>query len=163
MCWKSWCSPRSTSSAARALAPVLALCLAVLVLLVLWALLSKVSTAAVSGPHTAVVEIKGEIASGADASAEFVVAAMRSAFEDRVPGRGAADQLARRQPGAGRHHQRRDERLKAIHNKPIMRWSRKPAPRRPTTSPRRPTRSCRQGQHRRQHRRADGRLRLSPA
>ena len=29
-----------------------------------------------------VVEIKGEIASGADASAEFVVAAMRSAFED---------------------------------------------------------------------------------
>ena len=33
-------------------------------------------------PHTAVVEIKGEIASGADASAEFVVAAMKSAFED---------------------------------------------------------------------------------
>ena len=32
--------------------------------------------------HTAVVEIKGEIASGADASAEFVVASMRSAFED---------------------------------------------------------------------------------
>ena len=32
--------------------------------------------------HTAVVEIKGEIASGADASAEFVVAAMKSAFED---------------------------------------------------------------------------------
>ncbi|MBV8619434.1 MAG: S49 family peptidase [Curvibacter sp.] len=35
-----------------------------------------------SGPHTAVVEIKGEIASGADASAEFVVSAMRSALED---------------------------------------------------------------------------------
>ena len=33
-------------------------------------------------PHTAVVEIKGEIASGADASAELVVSAMRSAFED---------------------------------------------------------------------------------
>ncbi|MEO5796581.1 MAG: S49 family peptidase [Rhodoferax sp.] len=32
--------------------------------------------------HTAVVEIKGEIAAGADAGAEFVVAAMRSAFED---------------------------------------------------------------------------------
>ncbi len=32
--------------------------------------------------HTAVVEIKGEIAAGADASAEYVVAAMRSAFED---------------------------------------------------------------------------------
>jgi len=36
-----------------------------------------------SGPHTAVIEIKGEIASGADASADLVVAAMRSAFEDR--------------------------------------------------------------------------------
>ena len=35
-----------------------------------------------STPHTAVVEIKGEIAAGADAGAEFVVAAMRSAFED---------------------------------------------------------------------------------
>jgi protease IV len=33
-------------------------------------------------PHTAVIEIKGEIASGGDASAETVVAAMRSAFED---------------------------------------------------------------------------------
>lgn len=36
-----------------------------------------------SGPHTAVIEIKGEIASGADASADLVVAAMRSAFEER--------------------------------------------------------------------------------
>ena len=33
-------------------------------------------------PHTAVVEIKGEIASGGEASAELIVAAMRSAFED---------------------------------------------------------------------------------
>jgi protease-4 len=37
----------------------------------------------VSTPHTAVVEIKGEIASGAEASAETVVAALRSAFEDK--------------------------------------------------------------------------------
>ena len=36
-----------------------------------------------NGPHTAVVEIKGEIASGAEASAELVVASMRSAFEER--------------------------------------------------------------------------------
>jgi protease-4 len=36
-----------------------------------------------NGPHTAVIEIKGEIASGAEASADQVVAAMRSAFEDR--------------------------------------------------------------------------------
>lgn len=35
-----------------------------------------------STPHTAVVEIKGEIASGADASAELIVAALRGAFED---------------------------------------------------------------------------------
>lgn len=33
-------------------------------------------------PHTAVVEIKGEIASGAEASAELIVAALRGAFED---------------------------------------------------------------------------------
>ncbi|HYF19100.1 MAG TPA: S49 family peptidase [Ramlibacter sp.] len=33
-------------------------------------------------PHTAVIEIKGEIASDSDASAEFIVAAMRAAFED---------------------------------------------------------------------------------
>jgi protease-4 len=35
-----------------------------------------------STPHTAVIEIKGEIASGSDASAEFVVSAMKAAFED---------------------------------------------------------------------------------
>ena len=35
-----------------------------------------------SVPHTAVIEIKGEIAAGADASAEFVNAALRAAFED---------------------------------------------------------------------------------
>lgn len=36
----------------------------------------------VTVPHTAVVEVKGEIAAGADASAEFVVGAMRNALED---------------------------------------------------------------------------------
>ena len=35
-----------------------------------------------AAPHTAVVEIKGEIASGAEASAELIVAALRGAFED---------------------------------------------------------------------------------
>jgi protease IV len=35
-----------------------------------------------TGPHTAVIEIKGEIASGADTSADAVVGAMRSAFEE---------------------------------------------------------------------------------
>jgi len=36
----------------------------------------------VSAPHTAVVEIKGEIASGAEASSELIVSAVRAAFED---------------------------------------------------------------------------------
>ncbi|ROR47136.1 S49 family peptidase [Diaphorobacter sp. C33] len=50
---------------------------------VIWAALSREMTAASkSTPHTAVVDVKGEIAAGAEASAEFVVAAMRSAFED---------------------------------------------------------------------------------
>ncbi len=40
------------------------------------------SSRAVSTPHTAVVEIKGEIASGADASAELILSALRGAFED---------------------------------------------------------------------------------
>ncbi len=37
----------------------------------------------VSQPHTAVVEIKGEIASGADASADAIGASLRAAFEDQ--------------------------------------------------------------------------------
>jgi protease-4 len=36
----------------------------------------------VSTPHTAVVEIKGEIASGMEASAELIVASLRAAFDD---------------------------------------------------------------------------------
>ena len=55
----------------------------VLFVVVAWALLHRGSAGAdKSTPHTAVVEIKGEIASGADASAELIVGAMRSAFED---------------------------------------------------------------------------------
>ena len=62
-----------------------------------------------SDPHTALVEVKGEIAAGADASAENLVAALKNAFEDEgAQRRRAAHQLARRQPGAGRHRQRRD-------------------------------------------------------
>ncbi len=48
-----------------------------------WTVASRdIAGAAKSTPHTAVVDIKGEIAAGNEASAEFVVAAMRSAFED---------------------------------------------------------------------------------
>jgi protease IV len=49
----------------------------------LWALMYRGSPSVdKTSPHTAVIEIKGEIASGGDASAENIVAAMRSAFED---------------------------------------------------------------------------------
>ncbi|MBX9817594.1 MAG: S49 family peptidase [Burkholderiaceae bacterium] len=78
------------------------------------------STADVSTPHTAVVSIQGEIAAGADASAEFVVAAMRSAFEDD----GAkAVVLLINSPGGSPVQAGiiNDEikRLKALHNKPV--------------------------------------------
>ncbi len=50
---------------------------------IVWLVYSSADMAsATSTPHTAVVEIKGEIASGAEASAENVVAALRSAFDD---------------------------------------------------------------------------------
>ncbi|WP_213959555.1 MULTISPECIES: S49 family peptidase [unclassified Variovorax] len=50
---------------------------------VLWIGLSRATpTTAKSTAHTAVVEIKGEIANGADASAEAIVASMKTAFED---------------------------------------------------------------------------------
>ena len=39
-------------------------------------------TTPISTPHTAVIEIRGEVAKGAEASAENVVASLRSAFED---------------------------------------------------------------------------------
>src|SRR3990167_7661796 len=39
--------------------------------------------ASVSTPHTAVIEIRGEFASDAEASAENVIASLRSAFEDQ--------------------------------------------------------------------------------
>lgn len=73
-----------------------------------------------SQPHTAVIEIKGEIAAGADAGAEQVVASLRTAFED------AATQgvvLLINSPGGSPVQAGiiNDEiiRLKAKHNKPI--------------------------------------------
>ncbi|WPB56014.1 S49 family peptidase [Xylophilus sp. GOD-11R] len=48
-----------------------------------WLLFSRAQpTTAKTTAHTAVIDIKGEIADGAEASAEFVNASMRSAFED---------------------------------------------------------------------------------
>lgn len=86
----------------------------------LWWMGSGSSTTTTSGPHTAVVDIKGEIAGDANASAEFVIAAMRSAMED--PGSRALVLLINSPGGspvqAGMIN---DEivRLKAQHNKPI--------------------------------------------
>jgi protease-4 len=87
----------------------------------LWALMGRGAPSTdKTSPHTAVVEIKGEIASDADASAENVVAAMRGAFEDEGS---KAVVLLINSPGgspvqAGIIY---DEirRLRAKHNKPI--------------------------------------------
>jgi len=90
-------------------------------IVVAWVGLSKAApTADKTTAHTAVVEIKGEIAAGADASAEFVVAAMRSAFEDE----GAqAVVLLINSPGGSPVQAGiiNDEvrRLKALHKKPV--------------------------------------------
>ena len=52
-------------------------------LLVLWQVFSHNQTStSITKPHNALVNIKGEIADGADASAENVVASMRAALED---------------------------------------------------------------------------------
>ena len=89
--------------------------------LVAWALLGRdAATTAKSTPHTAVVDIKGEIASGSDASAESVVSAMRSALEDSGS---QALVLLINSPGGSPVQAGiiNDEitRLKAKHNKPI--------------------------------------------
>jgi protease-4 len=89
---------------------------------IVWALFSRdmASSASKSGPHTAVVEIKGEIASDTDASAEYVIAAMRSAFEDEGS---RAVVLLVNSPGGSpvQAGMINDEivRLKAKYNKPV--------------------------------------------
>ena len=74
----------------------------------------------VSAPHTAIVKIEGEIASGAEASAELVVAAMRSAFEDKSA---QAVVLLINSPGGSPVQAGiiNDEirRLKTLHQKPV--------------------------------------------
>ena len=55
----------------------------VLALLVTWAVLvQRGAPAASNTPHTALVEVRGEIAAGGEASAEALLAALRGAFED---------------------------------------------------------------------------------
>lgn len=89
--------------------------------LVFWTFSGKGSGAKdITMPHTAVVEIKGEIASGSEASADLIVGAMRAAFEDS----GAqAVVLLINSPGGSpvQAGMINDEilRLKAIHKKPV--------------------------------------------
>ena len=93
--------------------------LALLVTAIVW-MGRDSGSAAMNGPHTAVVEIKGAIASDTAARAEYVNAAMRTALED--PGSQALVLLINSPGGspvqAGMIN---DEivRLKALHNKPI--------------------------------------------
>ncbi len=86
-----------------------------------WMMFSRSSpTGDPSAAHTAVVEIKGEIASGAEASADLVVAAMRNALEDKGS---QALVLLINSPGGSPVQAGiiNDEitRLKALHKKPI--------------------------------------------
>ena len=94
--------------------------LAFFVFLVWFALHRSATTSSVTTPHTAVVEVQGEIAAGADASAESVNAALRAAFEDE----GAkAVVLLINSPGGSpvQAGMMNDEivRLKAKHKKPV--------------------------------------------
>ncbi len=56
--------------------------LGLILALVWWVYTSESVVSSASTPHTAMVEIKGEIASGAEASAQSVITSLRSAFED---------------------------------------------------------------------------------
>ncbi len=57
--------------------------LALFVLFVVAAVNARTANSAPSGPHTALVEVRGEIAPDSQASAEVLVAALKSAFEDK--------------------------------------------------------------------------------
>ncbi len=89
--------------------------------LMVWGLMSQSKSSSDSmSPHTAVVEIKGEISSGGEANSEQIVAALRAAFEDK----GAkAVALLINSPGGSPVQAGiiNDEitRLKLLHKKPI--------------------------------------------
>jgi protease-4 len=97
------------------------LCWLALVIAIAWAIFSqRLAASAPSKPHTALVEVRGEIAAGTDASAEALVAALRSAFEDH----GAVAVVLRINSPGGSPVQSgivNDEihRLKAKHNKKV--------------------------------------------
>src|SRR5258706_2737650 len=52
-------------------------------LVLLWSVAAARKAASLpSGPHTALVEVRGEIASDTDASAERIISGLKSAFEE---------------------------------------------------------------------------------
>ena len=92
-----------------------------LVLALAWGLMSdRMSPTAPSRPHTALVEIRGEIAADSEASAELLVGALRNAFEDA----GAVAVVLRINSGGGSPVQsgivnEEIKRLKAKHGKKV--------------------------------------------
>jgi len=92
-----------------------------LFIVLVWASIAARTTAsAPSGPHTALVEVRGEIAPDTEASAENIVAALRAAFEDE----GAQAVVLRFNSPGGSPVQAglvNDEilRLKALHKKKV--------------------------------------------
>jgi protease-4 len=90
--------------------------------LLVWSLWAPGHPAATTGtPHTALVEVRGEIAADTEASAELLVAALKSAFEDR----GARAVVLRINSPGGSPVQAGivfDEikRLRALHDKPVF-------------------------------------------
>ena len=81
---------------------------------------SPVGSSSKSAPHTALIEVRGEIAADTEASAENLVSALKSAFEDH----GAQAVVLRINSPGGSPVQAgivNDEihRLKALHNKPV--------------------------------------------
>ncbi|MEN9385013.1 MAG: hypothetical protein RL323_2156, partial [Pseudomonadota bacterium] len=91
-----------------------------LAVLAWWAWIQVPTTTSTSSPHTALVEIRGPIASDSEANAAYVISALRAAFED--PGAQAVVVLIDSPGGspvqAGLIN---DEihRLKALHDKPV--------------------------------------------
>jgi protease-4 len=92
-----------------------------IVLAVLWAVfVARNHVNAPAGPHTALIEVRGEISADSEASAEGMVAAIKSAFEDS----GAQAVVLRINSPGGSPVQAgiiNDEirRLKALHNKKV--------------------------------------------
>jgi protease-4 len=92
-----------------------------LALAVAWALLSdRIGPTAPSTPHTALIEVRGEIADDSETSAEMLISALRSAFEDE----GAVAVVLRINSPGGSPVQSgivNDEirRLKALHGKKV--------------------------------------------